>query len=145
MAAVTVWSDFWTPRKSVTAFTFSPSIYHEVMGPDAMILVFWMLTFKPAFPLSSFTPSRGSLVSLYCLPLEQYHLHIWGSWYISWQSWFQLVIHPAHYFVWYTSTRLRSAFLSSLNHLLSGVFRPFTFNVISKGVKVRSVISLAFY
>ena len=24
-------------------------------GPDAMILVFWMLTFKPAFSLSSFT------------------------------------------------------------------------------------------
>ena len=30
------------PRKikSVTASTVSPSIYHEVMGPDAMILVF---------------------------------------------------------------------------------------------------------
>ena len=27
-------------RKSVTAFTFSPSVCHEVMGPDAMILVF---------------------------------------------------------------------------------------------------------
>ena len=26
--------------KSVTASTFSPSIHHEVMGPDAMILVF---------------------------------------------------------------------------------------------------------
>ena len=26
--------------KSVTASTFSPSICHEVMGPDAMILVF---------------------------------------------------------------------------------------------------------
>ena len=25
------------------------------MGPDAMILVFWMLSFKPAFLLSSFT------------------------------------------------------------------------------------------
>ena len=28
---------------------------HEVTGPDAMILVFWMLSFKPAFSLSSFT------------------------------------------------------------------------------------------
>ena len=27
----------------------SPSICHEVMGPDAMILVFWMLSFKPTF------------------------------------------------------------------------------------------------
>ena len=25
------------------------------MGPDAMILVFWMLSFKPTFLLSSFT------------------------------------------------------------------------------------------
>ena len=25
------------------------------MGPDAMILVFWMLSFKPTFPLSSFS------------------------------------------------------------------------------------------
>ena len=31
------------------------SICHEVMGPDAMILVFWMLSFKPAFSLSIFT------------------------------------------------------------------------------------------
>ena len=41
--------------KSVTVYTASPSICHEVMGPDAMILVFWMLNFKPAFSLSSFT------------------------------------------------------------------------------------------
>ena len=33
----------------------SPSICHEVMGPDAMTLVFWMLSFKPTFSLSSFT------------------------------------------------------------------------------------------
>ena len=40
--------------KSVTVSIVSPSICHEVMGPDAMILVFWMLSFKPAFSLSSF-------------------------------------------------------------------------------------------
>ena len=33
--------------------TVSPSICHEVMGPDAMTLVFWMLSFKPTFSLSS--------------------------------------------------------------------------------------------
>ena len=32
--------------KSATVSTVSPSICHEVMGPDAMILVFWMLSFK---------------------------------------------------------------------------------------------------
>ena len=41
--------------KSVTVSTVSPPICHEVMGPDAMILVFWMLSFKPTFSLSSFT------------------------------------------------------------------------------------------
>ena len=38
-----------------TVSTVSPSIWHEVMGPDAMILVFWTLSFKPTFSLSSFT------------------------------------------------------------------------------------------
>ena len=41
--------------KSATLSTVSPSISHEVMGLDAMILVFWMLSFKPTFSLSSFT------------------------------------------------------------------------------------------
>ena len=41
--------------KSDTVSTVFPSICHEVMGPDIMILVFWMLSFKPTFSLSSFT------------------------------------------------------------------------------------------
>ena len=41
--------------KSVTVSTFCPSLYHEVMGPDVKILVFWMLSIKPTFSLSSFT------------------------------------------------------------------------------------------
>ena len=40
--------------KSLTVPAVSPSICQEVMWPDAMILVFWMLSFKPAFSLSSF-------------------------------------------------------------------------------------------
>ena len=45
------------PRKIKSAIvsTVSPSIYHKVMGPDAMMFVFWMLSFKPTFSLSSFT------------------------------------------------------------------------------------------
>ena len=68
------------PRKikSDTASTVSPSICHEVMGPDAMILVFWMLSLFVFFlecwvlshlfhsPLS--LSSRGSLVLLHFLP-----------------------------------------------------------------------------
>ena len=41
--------------KFVTVSILSPSICHQVMGPDAMILVFLILGFKPAFSLSSFT------------------------------------------------------------------------------------------
>ena len=37
--------------KSDTVSAVSPSISHEVMGPN----VFWMLSFKPTFSLSSFT------------------------------------------------------------------------------------------
>ena len=40
---------------SATVSTVSPSICHEVMGPDAMISVFSMLSFTPTFSLSSFT------------------------------------------------------------------------------------------
>ena len=41
--------------KSATVSIFSHSICHEVMGLDAMISVFWKLSFKSAFSLSSFT------------------------------------------------------------------------------------------
>ena len=48
MAAVTIHSDFEVQvNKICHYFHFFPSICHQVMGPDAMILVFWMLNFKP--------------------------------------------------------------------------------------------------
>ena len=43
--------------------TVSPSICHEVMGPDAMIFVFWMLSFKPFFSLYSFTFINSLFIS----------------------------------------------------------------------------------
>ena len=45
--------------KSVTVSIVLPSISHEVMGPDVMILVFCMLSFKPTFSHSSFTFING--------------------------------------------------------------------------------------
>ena len=42
------------PQK-IKSLTVSPSICHEVMAPDAVMFTFWMLSFKPAFSLSSFT------------------------------------------------------------------------------------------
>ena len=38
--------------KSATVSTVFPSICHEVMELNAMILVFWILSFKPTFSLS---------------------------------------------------------------------------------------------
>ena len=46
--------------KNVKSATVSPSICHEVMGPDATILVFWMLSFKPTFHSPLPLSSRGS-------------------------------------------------------------------------------------
>ena len=64
-------------------FHFPPIYLHEVMGSDAMILVFWMLSFKPVFSFVSFTLikilfSSSSLSAIRVL-LSEY----WGFWYFS--------------------------------------------------------------
>ena len=63
MTAVTICNDFEAKKiKSVTVSTVSPSICHEEMGPDAIILVFWMMSFKPTFSLSSFTFTKRQVL-----------------------------------------------------------------------------------
>ena len=59
--------------KSVTVSIASPSICHEVMGPDAIIFVFQMLSFKSTFSLSSFTLKR--YINIY-LTLRKFFLQI---------------------------------------------------------------------
>ena len=70
MDAVTIYSDFGAPKNknSDTVSTVSTSIPNAVMGLDAMIFVFGMLSFKPNFSLSTSLSSRGFLVSLHFLP-----------------------------------------------------------------------------
>ena len=80
-----------TVIKSVTISTVSPSICHEVMELDAMILIFQMLSFKLVFSLSSWS-LVPLLVPLCSLPLAWCYLNIWGYWRFSLQSWFQVVI-----------------------------------------------------
>ena len=41
--------------KSLTVSIVSPSICHEMIGLDAIIFIFWILSFKPTFSLYSFT------------------------------------------------------------------------------------------
>ena len=90
------------PRKikSDTVSTVSPSIYRKVMGPDAMILVFWMLSFKPTFSLSSFTFikrlfSSSSISAVRVVSSAYLRLLIFPR-----QSWFQLMLPPAQRFSW---------------------------------------------
>ena len=64
VAAVTTCSDFGAQEKKIcSCFHVSP-ICHEVMRPDAMIFVFWMLSFNSAFSLSSFTLIKKLFSSL---------------------------------------------------------------------------------
>ena len=88
--------------KSATVSTVSPSICHEVMGLDAMIFVFWMLSFKSTFSLSSF-PFIKRLFSSSSLSA----IRVVSSAYMRWlifllPSWFQFGLHPALHFAWYT-------------------------------------------
>ena len=86
------------PRKikSATVSTVSPYISCEVMGLDAMILVFWMLSYKPTFSLSTFTFIKRLLSSSSLSAIR-----VVSSAYLR-QSWFQLVLLPAQCFSWCT-------------------------------------------
>ena len=53
--------------KSVTVSIVSPTISHEAMGQNVVILVFWMLGFKSALHSPPLPSSRGSL-GLHFLP-----------------------------------------------------------------------------
>ena len=68
MAAVTICSDLGSPQNKVShCYIVSTSIWHEVMGPDAMILVFGMLSlgqlFHSPLALSSKRLFSSSLIS----------------------------------------------------------------------------------
>ena len=84
--------------KSATVSTVSPSMCHEVMGLDAMILVFSMLSFKRTFSLSSFTFIK-QLFSSYSL----YAIRVVSSVYLKLLIFLlailmlncQVVLHPA--------------------------------------------------
>ena len=91
--------------KSLTVSIVSPSICHEVMGLDAMILVAWMLSFKPTFSLSSFTYikrlfSSSSFSAIRVVSSAYLRLLI-----LFLESWFQFVLHPVQHFALCTMHR----------------------------------------
>ena len=70
-----------TKINSDTVSTLFPSICHEVMGPNVMLLAFWVLSCKPLFHSPLSLSSRSFLVPLRFVPWGWYHLHIWCYWY----------------------------------------------------------------
>ena len=111
MAAVAVCSDFGAQENKICSLfpIFSPLL---PLFPLLFVMKSWdqmpwsycfecwawsQLFHSPLSPLSG-----GKIVPLHFLPLEWYHLYIWGCWYFSWKTWFQLVIHLAWHFTWYT-------------------------------------------
>jgi len=103
MAAVTICSDFEAQKDKVWhCFHCFPIYFPWSDGTRCNDLHFsecWALSQLFHSPLSLW--SRGFWVPLHFLPQGWCHLHIWGYWYFSWQSWFQLVLLPAQRFSWY--------------------------------------------
>ena len=102
-AVVTIHSDFGAQKSKIwQCFHFSPicdwMLWFEFFGC-------WVLSQLFNSPPSHWL--RGSLVPLCFLPLEWYHLCIWGC-YFSGQSWFQLVIHWVLHFAWCTLIEVKS-------------------------------------
>ena len=73
---------------------FPTYIGHDVMGLDAMIFVFWMFSFKPAFSLSSFTFIKRLFSSSSLSAIKVLSSVFWGYWYFCQKSCFQFVLHP---------------------------------------------------
>ena len=88
--------------KSVTFHTFPHPFAMKWWDqmPWSQFFECWVLS--QLFHSSLLPSSRGSLVPLWFLSLEWYHLQIWSCCYFSQQSWFQLVFHPARHFTWCT-------------------------------------------
>ena len=84
--------------KKIKSVIVSPSICHELMGPDAMIFASQMLNFEPPFSLSSFTCikrlfSFSSLSPISVVSSAYLRLLIFLP-----AIWFQLVLYLAQHF-----------------------------------------------
>ena len=102
---------------SLILLPFFPSI--RVFSKESVLPIrcpkYWSFSISPSNGYSGLIflfhsplrlSSRGCLAPLCFLPLNLYHLHIWGCWYFSQQSWFQLVTHPTWHFSWFTLHRI---------------------------------------
>ena len=89
-------SDFEAQENKVSLFPLFPRLFAMKWWDQMPWLSFsecWHLSQLFHSPLS--LSSRGFLFPLHFLPEGWCHLHIWGYWYFSQQSLFQLALHPA--------------------------------------------------
>ena len=103
MAVVTICSGFGAQENKVChCFHCFPIYLPWSDGTRCQDLHFYMVSFKPAFLLSSFTFIKRLFSSSLLSAIRVVSSGIWGYWYFSQQSWFQLVLHPAQHFTWCT-------------------------------------------
>ena len=89
-------------KSCVTVSTFSPSNCYEMMGLDAMILIFAFWVLNQLFQSLLSQSPRGFSVPLFSAIRVISSVYLIGCWYFFQQSWLQLVIHPVWYFTWCT-------------------------------------------
>ena len=88
--------------KPVTVFIVSPPICHEMMELNAMIFIFWMLSFQPVFSLSSFTFIKR-LFSSSSLSAKRVVISAYLRLLVFLPAiLIPVVLHPAQHFTWYT-------------------------------------------
>jgi len=101
MAAVTMCNDFGAQKfNSAIVSTVSPSICYDVMGLDTMVLVFWMLNFKPNFSLSSFTFIKRLFSSLLSI------IRVLSSAYLKLLIFLPTIFIPAAFLMMYSAYKL---------------------------------------
>ena len=117
--------------KSLTVSIVSPSICHQVMGPDAKILVFWMLSFKLAFSPSSFSPIKRLFQFLSAF----YHSTIVSSAYLRLLIFLPAILIPAYNsstpasLMMYSAYKLNRVTVCSLVILLSQFWTSQLFHI----------------
>ena len=86
---------FWNKKKGgCYCFHCFPIYLPWSNGTRCHDLIFWMLSFKPAFSLSSFTFIKKPLSASSLSAIRVVTLHIRGYWYLSRQSLFHRELHP---------------------------------------------------
>ena len=98
-----------------------PIYFPKSDGNKCHIFVFWMLSFKPTFSLSTFTFIKRLFGSSSLSAIRMCCLRIWCCGYFSQQYGFQFELHPAQHFAPCTLHRIKISMVTiySLDILLS--------------------------